>query len=599
MILTVKNRSALLDENFHLVEADTSKDFFTYFDYLCENILDFVQPDERARFADLVSGKCDGADNRSGVFHLLRNTGEYRYNFVTVRNVRKPYLARIRLFDIYDAIDFIRTAVDENNKIHTALGLTNDYLFSYQKSEDLLTLAYYSQGKEIVLHKMRLGDWKNMLVERKLVSEKSVDSLNVFCNEIALNPNSIMSKLEGSIRTSGAVQENLRLIGARYEGLDGTYMIGRILSDEEMAKLHGSHALIEELQLDVLSQVYNKKTITAYAEQKIRAALQEPFALVIVDLDHFKPVNDRFGHLAGDKVIARAAQKIKEVVGDDGVVGRFGGDEFMIVLESVVNVSILRGALRAIMVQVKKEFEGNFDDIVLSCSVGASVYPTNGTTYDELFKKADFCLYRAKEKGRDRYVFYRDDLHAQAYAERLKENGEGKASEGREVQELKHLAEYFKTLHKNPREAVMKLLKHMIGLYSVDCIHIYAGEKMESILHVGEDRPEMRTAEYALSDDFRNSLDADGVALFNFVSEIPGDNVFGAALRNRDVSSSIHCVIGSKNDFSGVLAFNKTRVPARFADYEENCVRIFASSLALVDLDDLRDLEDAGGYSSD
>ena len=587
MILSVKNRSALLDENFRLVETDTTKDFFTYFDYLCENILDFVQPDEKERFIDLVTGKNDKSDNRSDIFHLLRNTNEYRYNFVTVRNVSKPYLARIRLFDIYDAIEFTRTSVDENNKVHTALGLTNDYLFSYQRSKDLFTLAYYSQGKEIVLHKMRLGDWKNLLVEENLVSKKSLDSLNVFCNELLRTPNSMMAKIEGSIRTSGAVNEKLRFIGARYVGFDDKYVIGRILSDEDMAKLHGSHALIEELQLDSLSQVYNKKTITSYAQQKIKAGLSEPFALVIVDLDHFKPVNDRFGHLAGDKVITRTAQKIKEIVGEDGVVGRFGGDEFMLVLENVANVSILRGALRAIMVQVKKEFEGNFDDIVLSCSVGAAVYPTNGTTYDELFKKADFCLYRAKDKGRDRYVFYRDDLHAQAYAERLKENGEGKASEGREVQELKHMADYLQNLHKNPRDAVMKLLKHMMGLYSVDCITIYGGPEMDTIIHVGESCSDLSTADYALTDDFRKVLDDDGVALWNFTSEIPENNVFGDVLRAREVFSTIHCVIGTKDNFWGVVAFNKIRIPARFADYEVNCARILASSLALIDLNDL------------
>lgn len=578
----------MLDENFCLVEADTTKDFFTYFDYLCENILDFVHPDEKERFIDLVAGKYDQSDNRSDIFHLLRNTDEYRYNFVTVRNVRKPHLARIRLFDIYDAIEFTRTAVDENNKIHTALGLTNDYLFSYQKSQDLFTLAHYSQGKEIVLHKMHLEDWKKLLSEENLVSKNSLNNLNVFCNDIAKNPNSVMTKIEGSFRTSGAVQEKLRLIGSRYEGLDDTYMIGRILSDEDMAKLHGSHALIEELQLDSLSQVYNKKTITSYAQQKIKSGLQEPFALVIIDLDHFKPINDRFGHLTGDKVITRTAKKIKEIVGEDGVVGRFGGDEFMVVLENVANVSILRGVLRAIMVQVKKEFEGNFDDIVLSCSVGAAVYPTNGTTYDELFKKADFCLYRAKDKGRDRYVFYRDDLHAQAYAERLKENGEGKAAEGREVQELRHMADYMQNLHKNPREAVMKILKHMIGLYSVDCIAIYAGPKMECVVQVGEERPELKSAEYALTEDFKNAIDADGLALYNFTSEIPKYNLFGDSLRAREIFSSVHCLIGSKEDFSGILAFYKIRIPARFADYEVNCARILASSLALIDLDSLK-----------
>lgn len=587
MILTVKNRSALLEKSFRLVETDTTKDFFTYFDYLCENILDFVHPDEKERFIDLVTGKNDKSDNRSDIFHLLRNNGEYRYNFVSVRNVREPYLARIRLFDIYDAIDFARISVDENNKIHTSLGLTNDYLFTYQKSHDLFTLVYYSQGREIVLYKMHLEDWKNLLIEKKLVSKNSINNLNVFCSDIAENPNSVLTRLEGSFRTSGSIEEKLRLIGTRYDGLDDVYMVGRILSDEDMLKVQHSHTVIEELQIDSLSQVYNKKTITSFAEQRIKAALPDPFALVILDLDHFKPVNDQYGHLAGDKVISRTAKKIKEIIGEDGLVGRFGGDEFMLILDNIVNVNILRGILRALLVQIKKEFEGNFEGITLSCSVGAAVYPNNGLTYDELFKKADFCLYRAKDKGRDRYVFFRDDMHAQAYAERLKEIGDGKGSEGREIVELKYMADYLHGLQKKPYEALMALLRHMIGIYSVDGISVYAGPEMKSIAHVGNEPPVLRSAEYAFSNDFKQFLDADGVALLNFTSEIPEGNSFGKIMNDADVCSTIHCVIGSRDNFWGLLALNKLRIPARFADYEVNCGRILAAGLALIDLKSL------------
>jgi len=127
----------------------------------------------------------------------------------------------------------------------------------------------------------------------------------------------------------------------------------------------------------------------------------------------------------------------------------------------------------------------------------------------------------------------------------------------------------------------------MIGLYSVDCIAIYAGPEMNCVIRVGEDRPELKNADYALTEDFKKALDADGLALYNFTSEIPENNAFGDALRAREVFSSVHCVIGSKDDFTGVIAFHKVRTPARFADYEINCARILASSLTLINLKDL------------
>ncbi len=584
MILTVKNRSALLDKTLRLVESDTTKDFFTYFDFQCQYVADYVHPDEKEQFIDLITGKYDKSDNRSNVFRLLRNNGEYCYNFVTVRNVPEPNLARIRLFDIYDAIEFTRLAVDENNKIHAALSLTNDYIFSYQKSKDLFTIAYYSQGQEIVLHKMHLADWKKLVIEERLVSPENVKSLNFLCEDIAKSPDHIMDRIEGSFRTAGAVQEKLRFVGMRHEGLNDTYLVGRILSDEDIAKIQHSHALINELQLDSLTQVYNKKTITSYIEQKFKSGLDNHFAIMIVDLDHFKPVNDKYGHMAGDKVIARSAQKIKEIIGEDGVVGRFGGDEFVVVLDNVANVNILRGVLRALVVQIKKEFEGDFEDIDLTCSVGAAVYPTNGTTYDEIFKKADFCLYRAKDKGRNRYVFYRDDLHSQAYAERLKETGGGKASESRDVQELGHMTRFMRNLAVNPKTALDTLLKHMMGLYSVDCICIYAGKKMKRIVNYGEDYPELKSAEYVFSDDFKKLVDDNGTALFNLIYDVPEGNLFRTVLEERKIYSTVHCIIGTKDNIKGLITFNKLNVPIRFADYEVSCANLLAASLSFVDL---------------
>ena len=110
-------------------------------------------------------------------------------------------------------------------------------------------------------------------------------------------------------------------------------------------------------------------------------------------------------------MLARVGRKLKEVVGEDGVVGRIGGDEFVIIFNGINDEHELRGMLRAIRTQIKWEFVDDFEDLMITCSIGAAYSPNNGHEYEELFKKADYCLYVAKEKGRDRYVFFRDDLH--------------------------------------------------------------------------------------------------------------------------------------------------------------------------------------------
>ncbi|MBQ6781163.1 MAG: GGDEF domain-containing protein [Treponema sp.] len=585
MVFSVKNRSALLDDEIHVVSADTTKDFFTYFDYTCFDIVEYVHPDERERFIDLVMGKYDKTDERSDVFHLLRNTGEYRYNFVTVRNVPPPHLARIRLFDIYDAIEFVRASVEQNDKMRAALSLTNEYLFSYQKSDGVFTITHYNQGQEVVLCRAKFDKWKEQSLADGTIAKESLEQLNFLQEDFSLFPHSFSRKIESSLRTGGAMMERLRFLGTRHNGLEDSYMVGRILTDESFRQLHLAHNLLDELQLDTLTQVYNKKTITEYAQRKIKAHLSDMFALVIIDLDHFKPVNDQYGHLAGDKVLARAAARFKDVVGEDGVVGRFGGDEFMLILDNIGNVHILRGMLRALITQIRKEFEGDFEGISITCSIGTAVYPTNGTTYDELFRKADFCLYRAKDKGRDRYVFFRDDLHAQAYAEFQNANNEGKKTDGREIVELHYMSDYMSQLAADPQKAIMDIMRHMLGTYATDNISVYSADKdMQCVMSVGMERLEFADAKYALTDMFKDSVGSEGFICCN---RMYYGNALCDFLRDRGVVASIQCVIGSIDKPKGLVTFNKFLVQSKWAEYEVNCARLFAGSLALLNLNEL------------
>ena len=201
-----------------------------------------------------------------------------------------------------------------------------------------------------------------------------------------------------------------RFIGTVHNESSGNKIIvGRVVSDESVGHASTAMEIMNELQYDSLTGVYNKKTITEYAKKRISEEKEKRIVIAILDVDHFKSVNDTFGHLYGDKVLARVGGRLKEIVGEDGVIGRIGGDEFMIVFNGLDDDQVLRGMLRAIRTQIKWEFAEDFENLSITCSIGASIFPVNGRDYEDLFKKADCCLYIAKEKGRDRYVFFRDE----------------------------------------------------------------------------------------------------------------------------------------------------------------------------------------------
>lgn len=167
-----------------------------------------------------------------------------------------------------------------------------------------------------------------------------------------------------AIRTQSDIFEAVRFIGTVHNESSGNKIIvGRVVSDESVGHASTAMEIMNELQYDSLTGVYNKKTITEYAKKRISEEKEKRIVIAILDVDHFKSVNDTFGHLYGDKVLARVGGRLKEIVGEDGVIGRIGGDEFMIVFNGLDDDQVLRGMLRAIRTQIKWEFAEDFENL--------------------------------------------------------------------------------------------------------------------------------------------------------------------------------------------------------------------------------------------
>lgn len=165
--------------------------------------------------------------------------------------------------------------------------------------------------------------------------------------------------------------------------------------------------LKEEARKDSLTGLYNqsygKKLINQYLNSK------NPFdccGLIILDIDYFKSVNDRYGHLFGDEVVIVLSNLLKELFDEENsVVMRAGGDEFVIFVEDTSNIDLVRKNVN--LMQSVRALKFDKDDFKITCSAGVCYLPenTSGYTYDQLFENADIALYRAKERGRNRYVY--------------------------------------------------------------------------------------------------------------------------------------------------------------------------------------------------
>lgn len=171
------------------------------------------------------------------------------------------------------------------------------------------------------------------------------------------------------------------------------------------------NALLESANKDSLTGIYNRSAL----ERHIADALKqdERGVMFMIDLDHFKEVNDTMGHQAGDALLREIADTICSVFRDGDIIGRMGGDEFCVYAPNLESMQIIRQ--RAAMLNEKCQRIFMLEDggkIQTSLSIGIAVAPTDGGSYEELYRNADLALYQAKEAGRNTYRLYAQDIAA-------------------------------------------------------------------------------------------------------------------------------------------------------------------------------------------
>ncbi len=171
-------------------------------------------------------------------------------------------------------------------------------------------------------------------------------------------------------------------------------------------------ALIDKIEpkFDSLTGVYERFAIERFV--RLLLAEHHPFSLLLIDGDNFKNVNDGYGHKVGDYVIKILAERIKSVFEDIGFVGRFGGDEFIVVMPDIVDYD----DVWAVCHDLHAKFIGfsvpDYPSVFITITVGLARSPIDGSDYDELFAKADKALYRGKQKGRNCFIIYLTEKHS-------------------------------------------------------------------------------------------------------------------------------------------------------------------------------------------
>ena len=180
---------------------------------------------------------------------------------------------------------------------------------------------------------------------------------------------------------------------------------------ERTAELEAANHLLQESELkqrelaqhDALTGLANRARFSDRLHQAITMAQRDGnrFALLYIDLDRFKPVNDTFGHAIGDTLLCQVANRIRACVRESDTVARIGGDEFVVLLRTVEGPADASLVGEKIRTELERPFDISTPPCTISCSIGIALYPEHGKTEHELSGAADRAMYRAKDAGRN------------------------------------------------------------------------------------------------------------------------------------------------------------------------------------------------------
>ncbi len=251
-----------------------------------------------------------------------------------------------------------------------------------------------------------------------------------------------------------------------YSGVTQRMTVIRDISDRKRAEAH-----IQFLaHHDTLTHLPNRALLLDRIQVMLAGARrnQTEIGIMFIDLDNFKTINDSLGHFAGDELLKRVASRVQACLRGIDLVGRLGGDEFLVVLADLTNAEDIAPVAEKITGAISEPFSLEGQVLSVSASIGVSVFPRDGETPDSLIRNADAAMYLAKEHGRNNWQFFQPSLNKKAFQALALESGIRKA-----IRQVEFTLHYQPEVHTNTgkptaMEALIRWKHPELGLLGPD-----------------------------------------------------------------------------------------------------------------------------------
>lgn len=174
-------------------------------------------------------------------------------------------------------------------------------------------------------------------------------------------------------------------------------------------------ALIKQARIDALTGLPNRLLFVEQLQKEIAQAefVHQKMAVLYIDLDQFKKVNETLGHSSGDQLLCEAAQRIQKNIRETDTIARLGGDEFAIIIPQLNFTHEASDVATNLINSLSKPFIIQDEENVIAASIGIAIYPNDGVSAPELMRNSDIAMYRAKQKSGNQYVFFEEEMNAE------------------------------------------------------------------------------------------------------------------------------------------------------------------------------------------
>lgn len=390
-----------------------------------------------------------------------------------------------------------------------------------------------------------------------------------------------------------AVWCRIRITGLTDKTGRAVRAVGAILDiDAEKKK---AQSLMERAQRDMLTKLYNKGSSQEYIQAVLASNVPGKMAaLMIIDLDNFKHMNDTMGHLFGDALLSEVAHSIQKQFRSEDIVGRVGGDEFLVFLGQIPNTALAEQKAIQVMKAIGEMAVQELTEVELSCSIGIAVYPECGQTYHELFQRADQALYRAKNQGKGRYCIADAKLLSEEFPVQPCSAANTRIDSYEETEsnvELRLFEYVFRILYKssNLDTAVNAILEVVGRQFDVSRVYIFEDEEDPDYCTNTYEwcnegvRPEIGNLQHVL---YANDLEGGYQSNFNESGVFYCRDIDVLTPQQREIldpqgiKSMLQCAIYDKGQYKGFVGFDECRMNRYWTQEQVNTLVFIAEILS-------------------